>query len=330
MSETIAAIAVPGKGILAADESVSTASKRLTAAGVDPSEENRRRYREMLFTGKDIEKYLAGVILFEETLAQKTKGIPFPDYLLKRGILPGIKVDQGLHPLEGTTEQVTEGLKGLNIRLRAYRKSGACFAKWRAVYQISEKTPSDALIHENAERLAKYASVCQSEDFVPIVEPEVLIDGDHSIARCAEVSRRVLKAVFAALRNEDVDITLIILKPSMVISGKSSKDRADAKTVAKETIAVLKETVSKSVPTINFLSGGQSPVEATCHLSEMHKLGSLPWNVSFSYARALQEPALDAWKGKDANNASAQATFVKRLKLNSLASTGQYTSSMEE
>jgi fructose-bisphosphate aldolase, class I len=331
LQETIKHLVAKGKGILAADESVKTATKRLQSIGVESTDETRRLYRQVVIAAPGMEDYIAGVILYEETLHQKTnEGIPFPKHLQNKGIVPGIKVDEGLAHFNGTDEECTKGLETLAARLREYKKHGCKFAKWRAVYKISLIHPSDAIIKKNAEDLAKYAKICHAEGFVPIVEPEILIDGEHSIDQSEEVSRKVLKALYAALKHEHVELQYTILKPSMVISGKQSPHRADVHEVAKRTLKVLKECVPWEVPSINFLSGGQSPKEATAHLNEMHALDkSLPWHLSFSYARALQEPALSAWKGKDGNIPKAQAAFVKRAMLNSLASQGKYDSSME-
>lgn len=333
LHDTITQLAAPGKGILAADESVATATKRLTSVGVESTEENRRRYREMLFTAPGLGEYICGVILFDETLRQNdANGKPFAKILMQQNILPGIKVDKGLIDLVNTdAEKVTQGLDGLSERLQEYAELGARFAKWRNVYRISEHTPSLNAIAINAHNLAYYAAICQANGIVPIVEPEVLIDGDHGIAQCAEKTTHILDAVFCALKNYRVSLEHIVLKPSMIISGKSAKNRADIDTVAMQTITVLKQTVPATVPTINFLSGGQTPEESTAHLNRMHQLnqGGLPWNVSFSYGRALQEPALQAWGGKDANVKQAQQALLKRAKLNAAASTGDYSNNME-
>lgn len=333
LEATISKIAIPGKGILAADESTPTITKRFAAVNVESTEETRRAYREMLFTTPDINKYIAGIILFEETLQQKTsQGIAFPELLKKQGILPGIKVDKGLVILPNTEEeQVTQGLDGLAERLTTYKQQGACFAKWRAVYAISAKTPSCLAVETNAEGLARYAAICQSLGIVPIVEPEVLIDGDHTIERSAEVSEWVLNAVFRALNRHKVKLEYIILKPSMVISGKKCPVKASTEQVAKSTIAILRRTVPAAVPTINFLSGGQTSEEATANLNAMNALfAHLPWNVSFSYARALQDNSMKTWHGDAKQIAAAQKIFFERAKLNSLASTGKYTIDMEK
>jgi fructose-bisphosphate aldolase, class I len=333
LKQTMKDLVIVGKGILAADESVKTATKRLASINVESTEETRRQYRNLILTAPGIENYICGVILFEETLKQKTdSGVLFPEHLAKVGVVPGIKVDQGMVDLEGSeNEQYTQGLEGLGSRLEEYKKSGCRFTKWRAVYPISENTPSDALINKNAENLAKYAKVCQKHNFVPIVEPEVLIDGEHSIDKCEEVTEKVLTAVFDALKKENVDIDLMILKPSMVISGKEAENRADVQEVASRTIKILKKTAPKELSSINFLSGGQSPEEATAHLNSMHTQNKeLPWYVSFSYARALQGPALTAWQGKQDNLQAGQEAFIKRAKLNSLATKGKYSEDMEK
>jgi fructose-bisphosphate aldolase class I len=333
LEQTISQLAVRGKGILAADESAGTIGKRLDAVNVESTEETRRAYRDLLITTPNIHEYIAGVILFEETLSQSTLGgISFPEKLKQLGIVPGIKVDKGLIPLANTNEeQITQGLDGLPERLIEYRAKGARFAKWRAVYAISDKTPSRLAIKTNAEVLARYAAICQTHGIVPIVEPEVLIDGDHSIERCAEVSEAVLNAVFHALSRHKVKLEYIILKPSMVISGKKCVTQSSPEEVAKATITILKRTVPAAVPTINFLSGGQSCEQATANLNAMNTLfNPLPWNVSYSYARALQDYPMKIWQGHQNNVAAAQAAFYRRAKLNSLASIGQYNPSMEK
>lgn len=333
LEATITKLAARGKGILAADESVATITKRFAAVNTESTEETRRAYRDMLVTTPGVNEFIAGVILFEETLNQKAlDGTPFPEKLQKLGILPGIKVDKGLVNLPGTQdEQVTQGLDGLAERLMDYKKKGACFAKWRAVYNITATTPSTLAIQANAEGLASYAALCQAAGIVPIVEPEVLIDGDHTIERCAEVSEAVLHAVFHALHQHKVKLEHIVLKPSMVINGKKCSAKATAEQVAKATITILRRTVPAAVPTINFLSGGQSSEEATANLNAMNAMSNhLPWNVSYSYARALQDYAMKIWHGDSKNVAAAQKSFYQRAKLNSLASVGKYTVSMEK
>ncbi len=331
LETTINKLAVRGKGILAADESGGTITKRFEALNIQSTEDNRRAYRELLVTTPGISDYIAGVILFEETLNQKTStGAPFADALKNLNILAGIKVDKGLVTLANThEEQITQGLDGLAERLVEYKAKGASFAKWRAVYAISATTPSTLSIKTNAEVLARYAAICQVNGIVPIVEPEVLIDGDHTIERCAEVSEQVLFAVFKALHRHQVKLEYIVLKPSMVINGKKCAVKATAEQVAKATLTVLRRTVPSAVPTINFLSGGQSPEEATANLNAMNTI-TPPWNVSYSYARALQDYCMKTWLGDAKNAAKAQTVFLERAKLNSLAATGKYTASMEK
>jgi len=331
LKQTIKDMVIAGKGILAADESVKTATKRLASINTESTEETRRQYRNIMLSAPQVEKYLCGVILFEETLHQKSDdGILFPKLLAKKGIVPGIKVDQGLVDIDNG-EQYTKGLDGLGNRLEEYKKSGCRFAKWRAVYLISEKAPTPEIIQRNAEDLAKYAKICQEHGIVPIVEPEVLIDGTHSIDTSYKVTEKVQKAVFDALRKENVAVEYAILKPSMVISGKQAQNRASINEVARRTVKCLKATIPSELPSINFLSGGQTPEEATAHLNRMHTLGEeLPWYLSFSYARALQEPALNAWQGKKENIPAAQKAFLKRAKLNSLATMGRYSEDMEK
>ena len=331
LKRTIKDVAVVGKGILAADESAKTATKRLASINTESTEETRRQYRNIMLSAPQVEKYLCGVIFFEETLHQKSDdGILFPELLAKKGIVPGIKVDQGLVDIDNG-EQYTKGLDGLGNRLEEYKKSGCRFAKWRAVYAISEITPSEAIIKRNADDLAAYAKICQEHGIVPIVESEVLIDGVHSIVTSYNVTEKVQKAVFDALRKENVAIEYTILKPSMVISGKEAQNRAGVNEVARQTVKCLKAAVPSELPSINFLSGGQKPQEATAHLNAMHTLGEeLPWYVSFSYARALQEPALKAWQGKKENIPAAQKAFLKRARLNSLATMGKYSEDMEK
>lgn len=332
LKQTIKDMVVVGKGILAADESVKTATKRLASINVESTDETRRQYRNLMLTTPQIEKYICGVIFFEETLHQKSNnGVLFPKLLAQRGIVPGIKVDEGLAEFEGSIEQYTKGLEGLGDRLENYKKFGCRFAKWRAVYHITENTPTEMAIKRNAHDLAKYAKICQEHGMVPIVEPEVLLDGTHSIDTCHKITEKALREVFAAMKKENVMIDCAILKPSMVISGKEASNRADVDEVANHTIKVLESTVPSELPSINFLSGGQTPQEATAHLNRMHTLNeTLPWYVSFSYARALQDPALKAWQGKDENVQAAQQAFLKRAKLNSLATMGRYTEDMEE
>jgi fructose-bisphosphate aldolase class I len=291
----------------------------------------RRAYRDMLFTAPKLGDYISGIILFEETLKQNAlNGKPFPELLKQNGMVPGIKVDKGLINIPFTAEEkVTQGLDGLAERFVEYKKLGARFAKWRATYAITDQLPSMLAVHMNANILARYAAICQEQDIVPIVEPEILIDGQHTIERCYEVSEVVLHALFDALFNHHVQLEHIILKPSMVISGKECAKKANFEQVAQATVKVLRRTVPGAVPTINFLSGGQSDVQATKHLQLMNQDARLPWNVSFSYSRALQNASMQVWQGKDENIKAAQAALLHRAKLNSAASLGKYTDSME-
>ena len=332
LQATIKQITAKGKGILAADESTPTITKRFQSVQTESTEDTRRSYRETLMTTPDFNQFIAGVILYEETLNQKTsQGMSFPELLKKMGVLPGIKVDKGLVLLPNTQqESITQGLDGLPERLAEYKTKGARFAKWRAVYAISATTPSTLLIKSNAEVLARYAALCQAQGIVPIVEPEVLIDGDHTLARCEEVSEPVFHAVFHALYRHKVQLEYIILKPSMVINGKACPQKASVKDVAEATLRVLRRTVPAAVPTINFLSGGQTPEQATAHLNAMNQSGHLPWNVSFSYARALQDDCMKTWRGEAKNIPAAQKAFYKRAKLNSLAALGKYSEAMEK
>jgi fructose-bisphosphate aldolase class I len=331
--ESIAkAMVAKGKGILAADESGGTIKKRFDSIKLDSTEEHRRTYREMLFTAPDAAKYISGVIFYDETLRQKTKdGVPFPQYLAKLGIVPGIKVDTGAKALAGfPNETITEGLDGLRERLTEYHSLGARFAKWRAVIDIADGIPSEFAIDANAHALARYAALCQESNIVPIVEPEVLMDGAHTLERCEEVTSRTLISVFNALDSHRVHLEGIILKPNMVISGKKCPSRASKQQVAEATVRVLKRFVPSAVPGIAFLSGGQSSAEATEHLSLMNRLGPLPWELTFSYGRALQDEALKAWGGKPENFAAGQKAFSRRAKLNGMARTGVYTAANEQ
>jgi len=320
------------KGVLAADESTPTIQKRFAAIHVESTEENRRRYREILFTTDGIEHAIGGVILFDETLRQSTReGVPFPRLLADRGIVPGMKVDQGakalaLHP----GEKVTEGLDGLRDRLAGYRQLGAQFAKWRAVIEIdSRDLPSAFGIHANAHALARYAALCQEAGLVPIVEPEILMDGDHGIERCETVTARVLQAVFAELDAHRVRFEGMLLKPNMVIAGKKSARQASVQEVAEATLRCLRRYVPAAVPGIVFLSGGQSAEDATDHLNAMNAMGPQPWPLSFSYGRALQAPVLAAWQGQESQVMAAQRALLKRCRLNGLARDGKYSRAME-
>ena len=331
LQATMAQLTARGKGLLAADESVATITKRLLAIGVESTIDTRRTYRDLLLTTPHLNDYVSGVILFEETLNQSTlDGTPFAKALNERGIVPGIKVDKGLVLLNSnSTEQVTQGLDGLGERLQKYKEQGARFAKWRAVYSVGNSAPSKAVNALNAVSLARYAAICQDNGIVPIVEPEILIDGDHTIEQCEKASMKALHKVFSQLYKQGVILECMILKPSMVISGKKCKVQSTVSQVAEATLRVLKRTVPAAVPTVNFLSGGQTPVQATEHLQAMNVKGNLPWHLSFSYARALQEPAMDAWRGKKENMKAAQDVFLHRAKLNHLATLGQYQEAME-
>jgi fructose-bisphosphate aldolase class I len=326
------AMVAPGRGILAADESTGTIEKRFKSINVENTEENRRAYRDLLFATKGIGQYISGAILFDETLRQKSAdGTPFPQLLEKQGVIPGIKVDAGAKDLAlSPGELVTEGLDGLTKRCTEYVKLGAKFAKWRAVINIGPNIPSHACITANAHALARYAAICQANGLVPIVEPEVLMDGDHTIERCEEVTEWTLREQFAALASQRVALEQMVLKPSMVVAGASCKQQASVTEVAERTLRVLKRTVPAAVPGIAFLSGGQSDEIATAHLDAMNKLGGGPWTLSFSYGRALQAAPLKAWKGSPANVAAAQAAFLHRARMNSLAALGKYSAEQEK
>ncbi len=325
------AMVANGKGILAADESTPTIKKRFDSINAESTEENRRRYREMLFTTDGVADYIGGVILFDETIRQNTTdGVPFPKYLNDLGMLAGIKVDKGAKDLAAFPgEKVTVGLDGLRERLSEYRELGARFAKWRAVITIGDGIPSDYCLSANAHALARYAALCQEADIVPIVEPEVLMDGGHSIECCEEVTNAALDAVFAELAAHRVALEGIVLKPNMVISGSEASNRAGPQEVAEATLRTLKAHVPSEVPGIAFLSGGQTAEEATAHLGLRNQMGDLPWELSFSYGRALQAPALAAWRGAESNFDSGQQALFKRAKLNSMAHLGQYELAME-
>jgi fructose-bisphosphate aldolase class I len=330
--DTIArAMVAKDKGILAADESSGTIKKRFDKIKLESTEENRRTYRELLFTTPGASDYISGVILYDETIRQKTRdGVPFAEYLTRNGMVPGIKVDMGAKPLAGFPgETVTEGLDGLRERLTEYRKLGAKFAKWRAVIDIAQGIPTRFCIAANAHALARYAALCQEAGIVPIVEPEVLMDGAHTLERCEEVTDETLQAVFAQLYAHRIRLEGMVLKPNMVISGMKCPNRAGAEQVAEATVRCLKRHVPAAVPGIAFLSGGQGPEEATEHLSLINQLGPLPWELSFSYGRALQAPVLEAWRGQPGNFAAAQKAFFKRAKLNGLARSGRYVAGLE-
>ncbi len=332
LQSTITDLVVSGKGILAADESHPTMSKRFKAINVESTEQNRRDFRLLLVTTPNLGEFVSGVILFEETLMQKTdSGVSLPAAAAMQGIVPGIKVDKGVLPLDNAGgDVITQGLDGLAERLANYKALGARFAKWREVYSITGQNPTQLGIAANAEVLARYAAICQSLGIVPIVEPEVLLDGDHSIERCFAVTEAVQRAVFQALYHHGVELEYIILKPSMVVAGKDSAVKAGSEEIAEKTLKQLRRSVPAAVPGINFLSGGQSPEEATLNLNSLNALaGNAPWQLSFSYGRALQQPVLQAWQGKPENVKAAQAALYKRAKLNSCARYGKYNSAME-
>jgi fructose-bisphosphate aldolase class I len=324
-------LVVPGKGILAADESSGTIEKRLKSINVPSTEENRRAYREILFTTKGAGEFISGVILFDETIRQKTRdGRTFVKALEQQGIIPGIKVDKGAKAMANFSgEKVTEGLDGLRDRLAEYRQLGARFAKWRAVIAIGDKIPTRVCIASNAEALARYAALCQEADLVPIVEPEVLMDGTHTIERHFEVTQETLGCVFYALAEHRIVLEGMLLKPNMVLSGKECPQQALVQEVAEATVRCMKRVVPAAVPGLVFLSGGQTDLQATEHLNAMNQLPDLPWQLSFSFGRALQAPVLKAWKGEAANVTAAQQAFHHRAWCNSKARFGKYTEEME-
>ncbi len=334
-TETLESVAkklvAPGKGILAADESSGTIEKRLKSINVPSTEENRRAYREILFTTAGAGEFISGVILFDETIRQKTRdGRTFVEALEQQGIIPGIKVDKGAKPMANFPgEKITEGLDGLRDRLTEYRKLGARFAKWRAVITIGEKIPTQTCINANAEALARYAALCQEGELVPIVEPEVLMDGTHTIERCFEATEQTLRSVFAALAEHRVVLEGMLLKPNMVLSGKDCPQQASVQEVAEATVRCMKRVVPAAVPGLVFLSGGQTDQQATEHLNAMNQMEGLPWQLSFSYGRALQAPVLKAWKGDPAKVADAQQAFHHRALCNSKARFGKYTEDLE-
>lgn len=332
LQATIRDMVQRGKGILAADESTPTITKRFQAVGIECNEETRRAYRQLLLSSAGIGEYIAAVILYEETLGQKADdGTPLPELARRQGIVPGIKVDKGLVGLANAPgDKVTQGLDGLAERLAGYKAQGARFAKWRAVYAIGPANPTWLAIQTNAEVLARYAAICQEAGIVPIVEPEVLIDGDHGIAQTEEITEAVQHEVFHALKRHRVRLEHMILKPSMVVPGKAHALRASPEEVAERTVRVLRRTVPAAVPSINFLSGGQTPQEATANLNAMNaRHPGQPWLLSFSYARALQEPPMATWKGKAENVAAAQQAFLQRARLNGLAQRGEYRPDLE-
>jgi fructose-bisphosphate aldolase class I len=336
MNETLESVATTlvteGKGILAADESVATLTRRFDALGIESTEQSRRAYREMLFTTRGVAEFISGAILYDETIRQKSSdGKPLAEVLLSHGIIPGIKVDTGAEPLAGSPDEtVTEGLDGLRDRLVEYHGMGARFAKWRAVIRITDNLPSRACVSANAHALARYAALCQEQGLVPIVEPEVLMNGAHAIERCEEVTGRVHHAVFAALFEQGVSLEDMLLKPSMVIAGKDCSRQAPVGEVAAATLRCLRRHVPAAVPGIVFLSGGQKDKLATEHLNAINRLpGPKPWKLSFSYGRALQDAALEAWHGRDENVKAGQQAFYRRARFNGAATRGEYTDQME-
>ena len=328
LADTARAMVAPGKGIIAIDESTSTIAKRFAGVGVENTEENRRAYREMLLTTPNLGQYISGAILFDETLRQSTKaGVPFAKVMAENGIIPGIKVDKGTHALAGFPgEVVTEGLDGLRARLEEYYRLGARFAKWRAVINIGDDIPSGTCIEANSHALARYAALCQEQGLVPMVEPEVLMDGSHDIQTCYEVTEVVLRSLFDALYNNNVMLEGTILKASMVVPGKDSGEQASVEEVAESTLMCLKTAVPAILPGIVFLSGGQSDEDATAHLDAMNRMGPNPWPLSFSYGRAMQSAALKIWaQDLVANLGKAQETVFARARDNGLAALGQWS-----
>jgi fructose-bisphosphate aldolase, class I len=336
MSEDLEGVAATlvadGKGILAADESVATLTRRFDTFGIQSTEQSRRAYREMLFTTTGAAEFISGAILYDETIRQKSSGgQPLAEVLMSQGIVPGIKVDTGAEPLAGSPEErVTEGLDALRDRLSEYRGMGARFAKWRAVIRIADRLPSDACVGANAHALARYAALCQEQHLVPIVEPEVLMDGAHAIARCEEVTGIVLRAVFHALFEQGVSLESMLLKPNMVVAGKECPRPASVQEVATATLRCLRRHVPAAVPGIVFLSGGQTDRAATAHLNAINRLPEpKPWKVSFSYGRALQDQAMKAWHGRDGSRNDGQQALYHRARCNGAASLGKYTEEME-
>jgi fructose-bisphosphate aldolase class I len=332
LRSTAKALVAEGKGILAADESEGTIKKRFDSIGVESTEENRRSYRELLFATGGAEEFISGVILFDETIRQSASdGTPFPKLLESKGVIPGIKVDKGAKPLALTEgETITEGLDGLRARLEEYRELGARFAKWRATYSIDADKPSEYSVWTNAHALARYAALCQEADLVPIVEPEVLQDGMHTIEQSRKATGRVLQAVYTELHDQRIDVRGTLLKPNMILSGYDASDRASADEVADVTLECFYKHIPAAVPGIVFLSGGQSDEDATRHLNAMNARGPHPWQLSFSYGRALQAPALKAWTGKPENVEAAQRAYYHRAKMNGAARTGMYAPEMEK
>jgi fructose-bisphosphate aldolase class I len=332
LAKTAQDLVTDGKGILAADESFGTIKKRFTPFDIESTDESRRAYRELLFTAPDVEKYISGVIMFDETIRQKTRtGVPFPEYLADRGIIPGIKVDAGAKDMAHFPgEKITEGLDGLRQRLNDYRELGARFTKWRAVIKIGAGIPTQTCIDANAEALARYAALAQEAGLVPVVEPEVLMDGDHDIEVTEAVTIATLLSVFQRLQLHLVILEEMLLKPNMVVPGQDSQRQVTGLEVAAMTIRTLRKTVPPAVPGIVFLSGGQSPEQATEHLNAMNALGLQPWKLSFSYGRALQEPSIEAWAGDEKRVSVAQNLFEHRARMNQKAASGAYKSEMEK
>jgi fructose-bisphosphate aldolase class I len=332
LSRTAAAMVARGKGILAADESSGTCETRFKTVRADCTEQNRRAYRGLLFGTPGVEQFLSGVILFDETIRQKSDdGTPFPQYLAKKGIIPGIKVDKGVVDIPlSPGEKITEGLDGLSKRLEEYFQMGARFAKWRAVITIGEAIPTHTCLYANAHALARYAAACQAASIVPMIEPEVLLNGSHTIERCEEVTEACLRATYAALAAHNVSFEHLILKTSMVVSGKECPRQAGVDEVAERTVRALKRTVPAAQPGVVFLSGGQSDVAATAHLNAMAAMKNLPWPLTFSYSRALQNPALAAWRGQPGNVGAAQSAFHHRAQMNGLAAQGKWKAELEK
>jgi fructose-bisphosphate aldolase, class I len=331
LEQTACALVAEGKGILAADESDGTIKKRFDSIGVESTEENRRGYRDLLFSTEGADEFISGVILFDETIRQSSAdGTPFPKLLERKGIVPGIKVDKGAKPLAlADGETITEGLDGLRGRLEEYRELGARFAKWRATYSIDADRPTEYCVWTNAHALARYAALSQEVGLVPIVEPEVLMNGDHTIEQSSKATGRVLQAVYVELHDQRVDYRGTLLKPNMVLSGYDAPERASADEVADATLECLRRHVPAAVPGIVFLSGGQTDEDATAHLNAMNAKGPHPWELSFSYGRALQAPALKAWGGNAENVEAAQRAYYHRAKMNGAARTGMYAPEME-
>lgn len=324
MQETVQKLLAPGKGILAADESTHTIDNRFGELGIPSTPDTHQKYREMLLTTPGIENYLGGVIFFDETVRQKIGDKSFPEYLNERGIVPGIKVDEGLESFNGSDEQITKGIETLDTRLKEYSQIGLKFTKWRAAISISDIYPSDSFLNEDMERLAKFAEISQANGFVPIVEPEILLTGNHTTTRCDEIETKVLQVLFEKLRTKNVDLKLLLLKTSMVLPGKDSGVIAEPLEVAHATLRALRKSVPPEVFGIVFLSGGQTPDAATNNLNEIVKLkADAPWSISFSFARALQEEAMEQWNGKDENVKSAQDKFIQRLERVSAARNGK-------